>query len=330
MARAWALISIAEGRQYGGNLGYRESPTSSYRYDSNVPNHLQLDRGDLVFVRDQSTVLGMARVESVARSQGSKIRMRCPKCGATQIKQRKHIVPKWRCPARHEFDQPATEEVPVSVFQATYGDSFVTLPDLIGVAELKRAALRPRAQQSIEELDVGKIADQIVSIGDAQADLLFRFLQAKQPQPDGDSPPTPGYTPSLTDTRDTIIRSIAARRGQGRFRNKLIRRYGPRCMITGCTLIDIVEAAHIWPYRGPEDNHVDNGLLLRADIHTLFDLDLLGIEPDSMRVSLHPDAAAAGYNSTIGNHLRTTGGARPSHDSLRARWCAFVRRSNPT
>ena len=32
------------------------------------------------------------------------------------------------------------------------------------------------------------------------------------------------------------------------------------------------------PYRGTKDNHPDNGLLLRADIHTLFDLDMIGID----------------------------------------------------
>jgi HNH endonuclease len=35
--------------------------------------------------------------------------------------------------------------------------------------------------------------------------------------------------------------------------------------------LDILEAAHISPYRGEEDNHPENGLLLRADLHTLFD-----------------------------------------------------------
>ena len=37
-------------------------------------------------------------------------------------------------------------------------------------------------------------------------------------------------------------------------------------------------AAHIIPYKGSSTNHVQNGILLRADIHTLFDLDLLRID----------------------------------------------------
>ena len=37
-------------------------------------------------------------------------------------------------------------------------------------------------------------------------------------------------------------------------------------------------AAHIIPYKGYSTNHIQNGILLRADIHTLFDLDLLRID----------------------------------------------------
>jgi putative restriction endonuclease len=37
-------------------------------------------------------------------------------------------------------------------------------------------------------------------------------------------------------------------------------------------------------YRGMKDNDPSNGLLLRTDIHTLYDLNLLGIEPDSLKV----------------------------------------------
>ncbi len=50
-------------------------------------------------------------------------------------------------------------------------------------------------------------------------------------------------------------------------------------------------AAHIKAYRGEQDNHPDNGLLLRSDIHTLFDVDLHGIEPEHLQVENHPGIA---------------------------------------
>jgi predicted restriction endonuclease len=42
----------------------------------------------------------------------------------------------------------------------------------------------------------------------------------------------------------------------------------------------VLEAAHIHPYRGAHTNDVTNGLLLRADLHTLFDLKLLWIDEE--------------------------------------------------
>ena len=41
-------------------------------------------------------------------------------------------------------------------------------------------------------------------------------------------------------------------------------------------------------YRGPDSNVVSNGLLLRSDIHTLYDLDLIAIDPDMHEVTLSP------------------------------------------
>lgn len=71
------------------------------------------------------------------------------------------------------------------------------------------------------------------------------------------------------DARDRINRSIAIRRGQPALRSKLMEAYEGKCAVTACSVVDLLEAAHIRPYRGPHTNHIQNGLLLRADIHTL-------------------------------------------------------------
>jgi hypothetical protein len=97
-----------------------------------------------------------------------------------------------------------------------------------------------------------------------------------------------GYIPEGVDRRPLVERQIRERRGQRHFRDALRKRYGDRCLVTGCEVLAVLEAAHISPYRGEEDNHPENGLLLRSDVHTLFDLDLLGIEPEKLRVELHP------------------------------------------
>ena len=92
--------------------------------------------------------------------------------------------------------------------------------------------------------------------------------------------------------------------------------------------MEIVEAAHIWPYRGDHDNHPDNGLLLRSDLHTMFDLDLLGIEPGSLAVHLHPSARLEDYARLAGRRLMISRSGRPSADALRSRFDAFHERLN--
>ena len=94
-------------------------------------------------------------------------------------------------------------------------------------------------------------------------------------------------------------------------------------MVSGCGIVDLLEAAHIAPYRGPEYNHLENGLLLRADIHTLFDLNLLRIEPGSLKVMFHPVALDGDYNHLEGVTLRT-GLKKPSPSCLQLRYLAAI------
>jgi HNH endonuclease len=58
-------------------------------------------------------------------------------------------------------------------------------------------------------------------------------------------------------------------------------------------VLDVLEAAHIYPYRGDSTNHVANGLLLRADLHTLLDCGLPAIDPDGLRVAMAPSITIA-------------------------------------
>lgn len=137
------------------------------------------------------------------------------------------------------------------------------------------------------------------------------------------------YFPIPGDRRQVVMHQIRVRRGQHQFRQALRMRYGDKCMITGCQLLDIIEAAHISPYRGNGDNHPENGLLLRADLHTLFDLHLLGINPESLQVQFHPAALATGYDSWGGKTLLYSE-AQPSQAALESRWRLFQIRLQST
>jgi hypothetical protein len=87
-----------------------------------------------------------------------------------------------------------------------------------------------------------------------------------------------------TDPRERTLGIVRLRRGQPKFRNALVRRYGNSCMISGCKVMDIVEACHIYPYHRGEISNTENGLLLRSDLHTLFDLGLIAIRPSDVKV----------------------------------------------
>jgi hypothetical protein len=145
--------------------------------------------------------------------------------------------------------------------------------------------------------------------------------EADQAEPDLREP----YDPEGIDRRPLVERQIRERRGQRQFRDALRRWYGGRCLVTACGILAVLEAAHISPYRGEDDNHPENGLLLRADIHTLFDLDLLGIEPERLVVEIHP-AIIREYGHLSGITIRCAGGRHPSRKALTLRYGLFCRR----
>jgi hypothetical protein len=124
------------------------------------------------------------------------------------------------------------------------------------------------------------------------------------------------------DAREKVLREVVRRRGQLRFRSKLIDVYEAKCAITGCTVLPILEAAHITPYLGPATNSVSNGLLLRADIHTLWDLGLLAIDPCSMTVWISPSVSDNTYQNLAGltPFKPKVPSERPSLEAIKQQW----------
>jgi len=76
------------------------------------------------------------------------------------------------------------------------------------------------------------------------------------------------------------------REGQQQFRSAIIAAYG-RCAITGCEDEAVLQAAHVIPYVDVRSNVLRNGICLRADIHCLYDRDLVRIHGDG-RVWVDP------------------------------------------
>ncbi len=109
---------------------------------------------------------------------------------------------------------------------------------------------------------------------------------------------SPDYNPnSIVSAVRRQWRRIRQRRGQRRFRNHLRDLYGDQCQISGCHVMRAVQAAHIQPYDGVETNNPLNGVLLRSDLHVLFDEHLiqLRVEDGVARVWVDPSLDGTEY-----------------------------------
>jgi hypothetical protein len=132
----------------------------------------------------------------------------------------------------------------------------------------------------------------------------------------------PEFDPAqCVDARARRLRLIVERRGRPEFRDTLLAAYERACAMSGCDVESVLEAAHIFPYAGPASNHVQNGLLLRADLHTLFDADLVTVDPDTYVIAVDETLRASEYGHLHGRGLRIPRSAdqQPSRHALRAR-----------
>lgn len=114
---------------------------------------------------------------------------------------------------------------------------------------------------------------------------------------------------------------VRRRLGQQAFKLALLEAYNGRCAITGLDLPPALEAAHIHPVSDGGLHRLDNGLLLRADLHKLFDAGYIAVSPGfTVRVSprLHTGAAEE-YTTLEGTkiHLPENKADRPAADALR-------------
>lgn len=112
--------------------------------------------------------------------------------------------------------------------------------------------------------------------------------------------------------RDVRLQALAIRHGQGLFRAQLLMAYNKRCAVTGSLAVPALDAAHIHPYGGVATNKITNGLLLRTDVHKLFDLGLIAVDTRSMTELVSPILQGTEYEEFHGRPLLL-----PHHPSLR-------------
>ena len=128
-------------------------------------------------------------------------------------------------------------------------------------------------------------------------------------------PSKPAST-SETEKRTRRLASVLARPEQAAFRRRVAERDGWICAVSGCVEPRALEAAHLHSVADGGNDDAANGMMLRADIHRLFDADLLTIDAATGEVALSPDVEDVDYGALAGVIVST--GADLSH--LEARY----------
>jgi hypothetical protein len=101
----------------------------------------------------------------------------------------------------------------------------------------------------------------------------------------------------------------AMRPDQRAFSETIRTNYRRRCAVTECVTPAALEAAHIRIQKGVDDNSPANGILLRSDIHVLFDRLLITLSEDGMRIETSPELVDQSYA-----FLRTAVVTRPDQE----------------
>lgn len=112
------------------------------------------------------------------------------------------------------------------------------------------------------------------------------------------------HRPGATYGEPTLMRR---RVGQGGFQAVVLKAYDYHCAVTGDKIRPVLQAAHIRPLPLGGEHRIDNGLLLRSDVHSLFDAGYLGIDP-THRLHVSPRLRREFGN---GDEFYTRAGAGP-------------------
>ena len=125
----------------------------------------------------------------------------------------------------------------------------------------------------------------------------------------------------------TIVRP---RLGQGTFRVMITDAYERRCSVSGERTLPVLEAAHIKPFSLVGEHEISNGLLLRSDLHKLFDLGYVTVDPSDRRFNVSHRIKedfqnGRDYYALHGREVRTPQRGYPSPASEALDWHARVR-----
>lgn len=277
---AWLALVRGHDVQGASSSRYEDVTGESYLWDETVHQHAKVAAGDLVVVWDGDTLIGVSRIDHIEqKTDVAKTIFKCPGCQRASFKRRHASTPIYRCfrPGCHlEFDQPSREVRTVRAYKSHHGRLWTDLPGVLTGEELRESCYQPRSQHSLRRLDWSRFVQLLEGRGYGGVPDLF----------------SGGGAGRESGHRCTTVR---VRRGQAAFRRRLLDAHGGACAITGPCPLAVLEACHLYSYAETGVHLEHGGLLLRRDLHALFDLGLIAFEPPDFKLRVSP--ALDGYDT---------------------------------
>ena len=301
---AWLLMIVGDNRQHGGNAGYDDQADIYYTWDSTVPNHGRVQQGDPIVIWDKDRLLGVSVVEEIEQEIKEKLLFKCPHCGKAGIKARQNLHPRFKCyKCKRVFDTPETQTATVTEYRSRHDAAWTSLENLLSGADLRLLCTSPKSQLSMRSLRWDAFQEAIAAKGAARA--IERVAHR---------------APDFALPQGQHWETVRVRRGQRQFREHLLNAQGERCAFTGEAPARVLEAGHLYSYAELGVHHEHGGLLLRRDIHRLFDDGWLAVDPETLKVDVVDELAAFPQYASLQERRLQTRPLRPQIEWLARHW----------
>jgi ribosomal protein L37AE/L43A len=279
MTTAWLVLAVGDARQHGGNDGYDDNPRYHYSWDSTVPNHARIVVGDVIALWDKKELIGVSVIDGIDTGTQDKTVYFCPECKKADFKRRSRMTPACRCnQCGATFDTPEQKVKTVTTYRSRHGRRWIDGRGLLTGAQLRALCDSPNSQLSMRPARWEKLRDALLATEQTSAeDLSGLAVQSFK------------RAPIAGGHRFAKVRT---RLGQAAFRAALLREQGEQCAISGPAPADVLEAAHLYSYAESGEHHDFGGLLLRRDLHRLFDNGRIAVDPETGLLDAAPELDA--------------------------------------
>ncbi|MFF7235477.1 HNH endonuclease [Streptomyces collinus] len=272
---AWLVLAKIGSKRI--SEGYDDNPATHYSWDSTVNNHAKLKVGDVIALWDAAELLGLSVIEDIQIGRGEKETPYCLECGKADVAMRKKKLPRfvcWNQECKHESNEVGWKRKQITTYRSRHEAGWIDARGTLTAAEVRDLCVQRASQNSLRELRWDDFRHALTHDG---VPLPLRVVDTAQK--------------AIAEGHGAAI--IRVRKGQPAFRKHLLEAFGEVCAFTGPAPVQALEAAHLYSYATNGRHHKGGGLLLRRDLHRLFDLGLIAVDPHTK--SLHLADALKAY-----------------------------------